>query len=121
VGRRGRQAIRLGRTDGGNLRGQADLDHVAHFAALHEAQDTARDEAAHGPAHRVVRETSTASEPRDREAQAKPSLESAMAEEMRINDAVGGGEAETRRKKVLELFPHACGVGLFDFHFRIRK
>ncbi len=39
---------------GGNLLGQADLHHVACFAAFHEAQDTAGDEAAHGPAHGVV-------------------------------------------------------------------
>jgi len=76
--------------DGANLRGQADLDRVARLAAFDEAQNTARDEAAHGPAHRVVSDTSTASEPRNGEAQTKLSLEAALAEEMRINDSVCG-------------------------------
>ncbi len=94
---------------------------MARLAALHEVQDTARDEAAHGPAHRVVGQTTAASKPRNGEAQAKLSLEAAMVEEMIINDTVGGGEAETRREKILELFPHVCGIGLFDFHFGIQK
>jgi hypothetical protein len=93
------------RTNGANLRGQADLDRVARLAAFDQAQDTTRDEAAHGPAHRVVRETSSASEPRNGKAQAKPTFEAAMAEEMRINDEIGGGEAETR-SEVLKLLPH---------------
>jgi hypothetical protein len=40
-----------------------------------------------------------------------------MAEEMIINDAVGGGEAETRSERVLELFPDVCCIELFSFHF----
>ena len=34
---------------------------------------------------------------------------------MRVDDAVGGRQAQARRK-VLELFPHLFGTGSFDFH-----
>jgi hypothetical protein len=70
--------------ESGNLRRQAHLDSVAGFAALHKTQGTAGDEAAHSPAHGVVRETSTTSEPRNGEPNLKFSLEAAVAEEMGI-------------------------------------
>ena len=101
--------------DGGNLFRQADLDHMARFAAFHEAQDAARDEPADGPAHGVAAETDTPSEPGNGKPELKPSFQAAVTEKMRIDDAVGSGQAETRRE-VLELFPHLFGVGLFDFH-----
>jgi hypothetical protein len=101
--------------DGGNLLRQADLDHMARFAALHEAQDAARDEPADGPAHGVVAEADTPSEPGNGEPELKLSFQAAVTEKMRIDDAVGSGQAETRRQ-VLELFPHPFGVGFFGFH-----
>ena len=101
--------------DGGYFLGQADLDHVARFAALHQAQDAAGDEAPHGPTHGVAAEADTASEPGNGKPEPKLSFKAAVTEEMRIDDAVGSGHAETRRQ-VLELFPHVFGVGFFVFH-----
>ena len=40
--------------DGGYFLGQADLDHVARFAALDQAQEATRYQAAHGPTHGVA-------------------------------------------------------------------
>ncbi len=78
---------------GANLTGEAYLDQVTGFAAFHETQDTVGDEAAHSPANGVVGETRTTSEPEDGELEPKLSFEAAVAEEMRVDDAVGGGQA----------------------------
>ena len=94
---------------------------MTRFAAFDEAQDTLRDEAAHGPANGVVGETRTTSEPEDGKLEPKVSLEAAVAEEMRVDRAVGGGQAETRDQEVLELFPHVFGVGFFGWHVEIQK
>jgi hypothetical protein len=51
------------------------------------------DEAAHSPANGIVGETRTTSEPEDGELEAKLSFEAAVAEEMRVDHAVGGGQA----------------------------
>jgi hypothetical protein len=101
--------------DGGNLLGQVDLDQVARFTAFHEAQEAVRDEPADGPAHGVAAETDTPSEPGNGKPELKLSFQVAVAEKMSVDDAVGSGEAETRRQ-VLELFPHLFGAGVFDFH-----
>jgi hypothetical protein len=76
---------------GGNFRWQADLNHVARFAALDQTQEAAGNEAAHSPAHSVGAETGTASEPGNGEPELKLSLEAAVTEEMRINDTIGSG------------------------------
>jgi hypothetical protein len=94
---------------------EAHVNNVARFSALDQAQGTARDEAAHGPAHGVVGETGTASEPEDGKTEAKLSFEAAVTKKMRIDGAVSGGQAQTKRE-VLELFPDMCGVGFFGFH-----
>jgi hypothetical protein len=98
---------------GANLTGEAHLDQVTGFAAFHEAQDTVGDEAAHRPANGVVGETGTTSEPEDGELEAKLSFQTAVAEEMRVDHAVGGGQAQARDQEVLELFPHLFGIGFF--------
>ncbi|SRR5229473_4212417 len=100
---------------GRKLLGQANLDHVTLFAAFYQAQDTAGDEAADGPAHGVVSEAGTTSEPRNGKAETTLSFEAAVTEEMRIDDAVRRGQAQTRRK-VLELFPRLFGVWFFVCH-----
>lgn len=106
---------------GADLIGEAHVDHMTGFAAFDEAQDTVGDEAAHSPASGVVGEARTASEPEDRELEPKLSFEAAVAKEVRIDDAVGGGQAQTRDKEVLELFPHLCGVGFFGWHGSVLK
>ena len=114
IGTQGGGVVRSGR-DVGDLLGQADLNNMARFAAFHEAQDAEGDEPADGPAHGVAAETDTPSEPRNGKPELKLSFQAAVAEKMRIDDAVGGGQAETKRE-VLELFPHVSGVGGFVFH-----
>jgi hypothetical protein len=61
-----------------NLAGQADLDHVARFVALHQTQDAAGDEAADRPADGTVGETSAISKPGNGKAEATASLEAAV-------------------------------------------
>jgi hypothetical protein len=68
-----------------------------------------------------VRETSTTSEPGNGKAELKVSLETAVAKKMRIDGAVGDREAQTRNQKVLELFPHLCGIQFFSGHGPIQK
>jgi hypothetical protein len=48
-------------------------------------------------------------------------LEAAVPEKVVINGPVGGGEAQTRGKSVLELLADKFGVGLFGFHDEIRE
>src|SRR5260370_30953397 len=114
IGKEGAEEVWTG-GDGGNLLGQADLNHMARFAELHKAQHTARDEPADGPAYGVAAEADTPSEPGNGKPELKPSFQAAVTEKMSIDDAVGSGQAETRRQ-VLELFPHPFGVGFFVFH-----
>src|SRR5260370_7243539 len=114
IGKEGAGDVWTG-VDGGNLLGQADLNHMARFAAFHETQDAARDESADGPAHGVPAETDTPSEPGNGKPELKLSFQVAVTEKMSIDDAVGSGQTETRRQ-VLELFPHPFGAGFFGFH-----
>ena len=44
-----------------------------------------------------------------------------MAEEMRIDGAVGDGEAQPGNEKVFEVFPDLSGVGFFVFHRQIQS
>ena len=101
--------------DRGNLLGQEDFNDMARFAAFHKAQDAARDEPTDGPAHGIAAETDTPSEPGNGKPELKLSFQAAVTEKMSVDDAVGSGQAETRRQ-VLELFPHPFGVGFFVFH-----
>ena len=114
IGTQGARVVWTG-GDGGNLIGQADLNHMARFAAFHEAQEAARDEPADGPAHGVGAETDTPSEPGNGKAELKLSFQATVTEKMSKDDAIGSGQAETRRQ-VLELFPHPFGAGFFVFH-----
>ena len=101
--------------DGGYFSGQADLDQVARFAALDQAQDAPRYQAAHGPAHGAVSETDTPSEPGDGKPERKLFFQAAVTEKMRVDDAVGRRQAQAKRQ-FIELFPHLFGIWSFDFH-----
>ena len=79
-----------------NLTRKAHLDQVTRFAALQQAQDTVGDEAADSPADGVVGETRAPSEPEDGELQLQVSFQAAVAKEMRVDDAVGSRELQTR-------------------------
>ena len=76
-----------------NLAGDAHLDHVTRFAALHQAQDAVPNEAAHRLADGRSGKVRTTSEPGEGELQPKLSLEAAVADEMRIDHPVDGGQA----------------------------
>ncbi len=47
-------------------------------------------------------------------------FKAAVPEEVVINGSVGGGEAQTRGKSVLELLADKFGVGPFGFHDETR-
>jgi hypothetical protein len=52
---------------------------------------------------------------------ARLAFKAAVPEEVVINGPVGGGEAQTRGKSVLEVLADEFGVGLFGFHDEIRE
>jgi len=95
---------------------QEHLKHVSGFAALDQAQDTARNEATHGPARGISAEANAARKPGNGEAEPDLSLEAAVAEEMRIDGAVGDGQTQPGNEKVFDVLPDALGVGFFVFH-----
>ena len=95
---------------------QEHLNDVSGFAALNQAQDTARNEATYGPTGGVSAEASTPGEPENRESQLPLPFQAAVPEEMRIDDAVRDGQAQPGNEMVLELFPDLCGAGFFIFH-----
>src|SRR5260370_1983767 len=52
---------------------------------------------------------------------ARLAFKAAVPEKVVINGSVGGGEAQTRGKGVLELLADEFGAGLFGFHDEIRE
>src|SRR5260370_475454 len=99
-----------------NLVGQEHRDDVAGFAAADEAERTADDEATDRFAHGAGADTDAAGEPGHGEAELGPDLETAVADEMRIDGAVGDGQAQPREEKVLELFPEMFYIQFFALH-----
>src|SRR6266446_572369 len=77
---------------GANLVGDAYLDHVTLFAALHQAQHAVTDEAAHCLADGRCGKVRPTSEPGEGELEPKLSLQAAVADEMRVDHPVGGGQ-----------------------------
>jgi hypothetical protein len=104
------------RTSGGNLIGEAHLDNVPGFAAMDDAERAYDDHAAHRLAHRAGANANAASQPRHGAVELELAFQAGVAEEMRIDGAVGEGETESRVEKVLELFPNEGGVQFFGFH-----
>jgi hypothetical protein len=45
-----------------------------------------------------------------------PALETAAADEMRIDSTVGDGEMEAREEEVLALYPEMLEIQFFAFH-----
>ena len=60
----------------------------------------------------------TAGRPGHGEAELELAFETAVAEEMRIDGAVGDGQAQAREEKVLELYPKMLDIQFFAFHGR---
>jgi hypothetical protein len=104
------------RTSGGNLIGEAHLDNVPGFAAMDDAERAYDDQAAHRLANRAGANANAASQPRHGAVELELAFEAGVAEEMRIDGAVGDGETQARVEKVLELFPNEGGVQFFGFH-----
>src|SRR5260370_38663546 len=71
---------------------QEHLKHVSGFAALDQAQDTARNEATHGPTRGISAEANAARKPGNGEAEPDLSLEAAVAGEMRVDGRGGSGQ-----------------------------
>jgi hypothetical protein len=99
-----------------NLIGQADVDDVAGFAATDEAERPEDDEAADRFTHGAGADANAAGEPGHGEAELELAFETAVADEMRIDGAVGDGQAQSREEKVLELYPKMLEIQFFAFH-----
>src|SRR6266436_2425313 len=82
--------------DGANLLRQADHDHVTDLVALDQAQDAEIEEAPQGAARGHGTEADTACEPGDGKTEAGAAFEAAVAQEVRIDGALGDGEAQAR-------------------------
>ncbi len=99
-----------------NLIGQADANDVAGFAATDEAERTEDDEAADRFTHGAGADANAAGQPGHGEAELELAFETAVADEMRIDGAVGDGQAQPREEKVLELYPKMFDIQFFAFH-----
>jgi hypothetical protein len=99
-----------------NLIGQEHVNDVAGFAATDEAERTEDDEAADRFADGAGADADAAGEPGHGEAELEPAFETAVAEEMRIDGAVGDGQAQPREEEVLELYPKLFDIQFFAFH-----
>ncbi len=99
-----------------NLIGQAHVNDVASFAATDEAEHTEDDEAADRFTHGAGADANAAGEPGHGEAELELAFETAVADEMRIDGAVGDGQAQPREEKVLELYPKMLEIQFFAFH-----
>jgi hypothetical protein len=88
-----------------NLIRQEHVNDVASFAATDEAERTEDDEAADGFTHGAGADADAAGKPGHGEVELVPAFEAAVADEMRIDGAVGDGEVEEREEEVLALYP----------------
>ncbi len=99
-----------------NLIGQEHANDVAGFAATDQAERTEDDEAADGFTHGAGANADTAGEPGHGEAELELTFEAAVADEMRIDGAVGDGQTQPGEEEVLELNPKLFDVQFFAFH-----
>jgi hypothetical protein len=83
---------------------------VAGFAAADEAERTEDDEAADGFTHGAGADADAAGEPGHGEVEVPPAFETGVADEMRIDSAVGDGQAQAGEEDVLELYPEMLEV-----------
>jgi hypothetical protein len=104
----------------GNLFRQANIHHVARFAAVDQEQRTVSYKPAQRLAHGFLTEAKIPRQPDDREMKACLAFEVAVTKKVIIDGSFRGVEAQTRGKRVLELLADECGVGLFGFHDEIR-
>jgi hypothetical protein len=95
---------------------QAHFYEVTAFAAFHYAQGAMGHEAAYGLARGRAGNAGAAGKPLNGELKAAEAFEAAVAQEVRIDGAIGDGEAQPRNEKVFEVFPNLFGIGFFVFH-----
>lgn len=91
---------------------------MAGFAATDEAERTEDDEAADGFTDGAGADADAAGEPGHGEMELEPAFETAVAEEMRIDGAVGDGQTQPGEENVLQLFPKMLDVQFFAVHGR---
>jgi hypothetical protein len=101
---------------GANLPGQPDLDDVAGFRALDQAQSPLGHQAPHRQAHGPGRQASAAGKPGNGKAEAELAFEPAMPQEMRIDNAFVDRKAQARHKDIFDLLPDEESVSFADFH-----
>jgi hypothetical protein len=99
-----------------NFIGEEHVNDVAGFAATDEAERTEDNEAADRFTHGAGADADAAGEPGHGEVELEPAFETAVAEEMRIDGAVGDGQAQPGEENVLELFPKMLEIQFFAFH-----
>jgi hypothetical protein len=98
-----------------NLIGQEHVNAVAGFAAADKAERTEDDEAADRFTDGAGADADIAGEPGPGEAELELAFETAVADEMRIDGAVGDGQAQPREERVLELFPKTLEIQFLRF------
>jgi hypothetical protein len=118
--RNGRE--RLGSaSSAGNLFRKPNVHHVTGFAALDQTQCAVLHEPPQRGAYSIHGNPKIPRHPNHGKTKARLALQAAVPEKMVINGSVGGGEAQTRGKSVLELLADKFGVGLFGFHEEIQE
>src|SRR5258708_12298023 len=117
----GRACLGCASASAGNLFRQANVHHVARLAALDQPQCTVLHEPAQRGAHGVLGEAKIPRQPNNGKMKTRLAFKAAVPEKVVINGSVGGGEAQTRGKGVLELLADEFGAGLFGFHDEIRE
>jgi hypothetical protein len=99
-----------------NLIGQEHVNDVAGFAATDQAERTEDNEAADRFTDGAGADADTAGEPGPGKAELELAFETAVTDEVRIDGAVGDGQAQPREEKVLELYPKMLDIQFFAFH-----
>jgi hypothetical protein len=99
-----------------NLIGQEHVNDVAGFAATDQAERTEDNEAADRFTDGAGADADTAGEPGHGKAKLELAFETAVTDEVRIDGAVGDGQAQPREEKVLELYPKMLDIQFFAFH-----
>jgi hypothetical protein len=84
--------------------------------SFHQIQDASRNQAPHRVACALGAEANATRKPGNRESELELAFETAMAEKMRIDDAVRQRKVELRREQVFHLFPHLCNIEFFVVH-----
>jgi hypothetical protein len=119
--RNGRERLSSASESAGNLFRKPNVHHVTGFAALDQTQCAVLHEPPQRGAYSIHGNPKVPRHPNHGKTKARLAFKAAVPEKMVINGSVGGGEAQTRGKSVLELLADKFGVGLFGLHDEIRE